>query len=121
MAAHAADLVRLNCDLIVTSSISGVRAVKNASNAISIVFTNVGDPVEQGWSIASRGLVATSQDYRQSYLIWAERGWSYSRSLFPTLSGWYLLEIQTLVKEAGLNRPGSGSDTGTPALTPESA
>jgi len=48
MAAHAADLVRLNCDLIVTSSTSGVRAVKNASNAIPIVFTNVGDPVRAG-------------------------------------------------------------------------
>jgi putative ABC transport system substrate-binding protein len=48
MAAYAADLVRLNSDLIVTSTTSGVRAVKNASNAIPIVFTNVGDPVRAG-------------------------------------------------------------------------
>jgi putative tryptophan/tyrosine transport system substrate-binding protein len=48
MAVHAADLVRFNFDLIVTSSTSGVRAVKNASNAIPIVFTNVGDPVRAG-------------------------------------------------------------------------
>ena len=44
----AAELVRLNVDVIVTGSISGVRAAKKATAAIPIVFASVGDAVESG-------------------------------------------------------------------------
>jgi putative ABC transport system substrate-binding protein len=44
----AVDLVRLNFDVIVTSSTPAVWAVKKASSTIPIVFANVGDPVATG-------------------------------------------------------------------------
>ena len=45
----AAELVRLNVDLIVAGGTAGVRPVKQATSTIPIVMTNVGDPVEQGF------------------------------------------------------------------------
>jgi putative ABC transport system substrate-binding protein len=44
----AAELVRLNVDVIVTGSISGVRAAKKATATIPIVFALVGDAVDSG-------------------------------------------------------------------------
>ena len=44
----AADLVRLKVDAIVTRSTAPIRAAKNASTTIPIVFTNAGAPVEDG-------------------------------------------------------------------------
>ena len=44
----AAELVRLNVDVIVTGSISGVRAAKKATGTIPIVFASVGDAVDSG-------------------------------------------------------------------------
>ena len=44
----AADLVRLKVDAIVTRSTAPIRAAKNASKTIPIVFTNAGAPVEDG-------------------------------------------------------------------------
>ncbi|HXV84794.1 MAG TPA: ABC transporter substrate-binding protein [Candidatus Binatia bacterium] len=48
MSKQAIEFVRLKFDLIITSTTSGVRAAKNASRTIPIVFTNVGDPVRTG-------------------------------------------------------------------------
>jgi putative tryptophan/tyrosine transport system substrate-binding protein len=44
----AAELVRLNVDIIVTAAISSVRAVKKATATIPIVFASVGDAVDSG-------------------------------------------------------------------------
>jgi putative ABC transport system substrate-binding protein len=44
----AGELLRLNVDVIVTASISGVRAAKKATDTIPIVFTGVGDAVDSG-------------------------------------------------------------------------
>ena len=44
----AAELVRLNVDVIVTGSISGVRAAKKATATIPIVFASVGEAVDSG-------------------------------------------------------------------------
>jgi putative tryptophan/tyrosine transport system substrate-binding protein len=44
----AAELVRLNVDVIVTSGTATVVAVKQATSAIPIVFASVGDPVGTG-------------------------------------------------------------------------
>jgi putative ABC transport system substrate-binding protein len=46
--ALAAEMVRLNLDVIVTSGASGTRAVKEATNTIPIVMTNDPDPVGDG-------------------------------------------------------------------------
>jgi putative ABC transport system substrate-binding protein len=44
----AAELVRLKVDVIVTSATGPVRAAKDASKTIPIVFTGIADPVEEG-------------------------------------------------------------------------
>jgi putative ABC transport system substrate-binding protein len=44
----AAELVRLNVDVIVTGAISSVRAAKKATATIPIVFASVGDAVDSG-------------------------------------------------------------------------
>ena len=44
----AAELVRLNVDVIVTAAISSVRAAKKATVTIPIVFASVGDAVDGG-------------------------------------------------------------------------
>src|SRR4030095_14862769 len=44
----AAELVRLNVDVIVTAAISSVRAAKKATATIPIVFANVGEAVDSG-------------------------------------------------------------------------
>jgi putative ABC transport system substrate-binding protein len=48
LAALAADLVRLNVDLIVTTTTPAAVAAKNATRTIPIVFVNVADPVATG-------------------------------------------------------------------------
>jgi len=50
LTSHAADLVRLKVDIIVTEGPQGVRAAKNATAAIPIVFANIGDAVDQGFA-----------------------------------------------------------------------
>src|SRR5262249_31210962 len=45
----AAELVRLEVDVIVTSASQETRAAKEATNTIPIVMTNEGDPVETGF------------------------------------------------------------------------
>ena len=45
----AADLVRLNVDLIVTTGEPSARAAKNATTTIPIVMANAGDPVGSGF------------------------------------------------------------------------
>jgi putative ABC transport system substrate-binding protein len=44
----AAELVRLNVDVIISAGTPGVRAAKNATTIIPILFTDVGDPVAAG-------------------------------------------------------------------------
>jgi putative ABC transport system substrate-binding protein len=46
--ALAAELVRLKVDVIVTASTSAIRAVKQATSTIPIVFASAGDPVATG-------------------------------------------------------------------------
>jgi putative ABC transport system substrate-binding protein len=50
LTSHAAELVRLNVDMIVTEGPQGVRAAKNATSTIPIVFANIGDAVDQGFA-----------------------------------------------------------------------
>jgi len=49
LAQHAAEMVRLNVQVIVTAGAQGVRAAKSATNTIPIVMANVGDAVAQGF------------------------------------------------------------------------
>src|SRR5262245_46669572 len=44
----AAELVRLNVDIIVTASTQAAQATQQATRSIPIVMTNVSDPVESG-------------------------------------------------------------------------
>jgi putative ABC transport system substrate-binding protein len=48
LASLAAELVRLNVDIIVTSSTPGVQAARQATRTIPIIMTLVSDPVESG-------------------------------------------------------------------------
>jgi putative ABC transport system substrate-binding protein len=50
--ALAADLVRLNVDVIVTASTPAARAAKQATRTIPIVVTLITDPVEDGGLMA---------------------------------------------------------------------
>ena len=61
----AAELVRLKLDVIVTGSISGVRASKKATATIPIVFASVGDAVDSGIvsSLARPGGNATGSTF----------------------------------------------------------
>jgi putative tryptophan/tyrosine transport system substrate-binding protein len=47
--AAAESLVKMPVDVIVAGGSESVRAAKNATQTIPVVFTNVGDPVEQGF------------------------------------------------------------------------
>jgi putative tryptophan/tyrosine transport system substrate-binding protein len=49
LAQHAAEMVRLNVQVIVTAGAPGVRAAKSATDTIPIVIANVGDAVAQGF------------------------------------------------------------------------
>ena len=49
LAQLAAELVKLNVDVIVTGSTPAIRVVQQATTAIPIVMANVGDPVAQGF------------------------------------------------------------------------
>ena len=67
----AAELVRLNVDLIVTGSTPGVRAAKQATTTIPIVMASVGDPVASGLvaSLARPGGNITGSTFFQPELI----------------------------------------------------
>ena len=60
----AAELVRLNVDVIVTSGGISTRAAKEATVTIPIVMTNEGDQLEPGSSPALRDLVETLLDWQ---------------------------------------------------------
>jgi putative ABC transport system substrate-binding protein len=49
LAELAAELVKLNVDVIVTGSTPAIRAVQQTTKTIPIVMTNVGDPVAEGF------------------------------------------------------------------------
>ena len=49
LAELAAELVKLNVDVLVTGSTPAIRAVQQATKTIPIVMTNVGDPVAEGF------------------------------------------------------------------------
>ena len=61
LAELAAELVKLNVDVIVTASTPTIRIVKQATNSIPIVMANVGDPVAQGFIASLARPVETSQ------------------------------------------------------------
>ena len=67
----AAELVRLNVDLIVTAATPGVRAAKQATTTIPIVMANVGDPVASGLvaSLARPGGNITGSTFFQPELV----------------------------------------------------
>lgn len=46
---HAAEMVRLKVDVIVTEGSQGARAARNATGTIPIVMGNIGDAVDQGF------------------------------------------------------------------------
>ena len=56
----AAELVRLNVDVIVAASPPATEAAKQATRTIPIVFTVSGDPVAEGFVAALPGPAATS-------------------------------------------------------------
>ena len=72
----AAELVRLQVDLIVTSAGPPALAAKQATKTIPIVFTQVADPVAEGLiaSLARRGEI--SRVHRKRVRRWLENGWS---------------------------------------------
>jgi putative tryptophan/tyrosine transport system substrate-binding protein len=55
----AAELVRLEVDIIVASTSGSAKAAKDATRTIPIVMTGGGDPVGSAWWPASRGPEAT--------------------------------------------------------------
>jgi len=59
--ALAAELVRLNVDIIVAPAAQNVLAARQASRTIPIVMASVGDPVGNGSSPASLGPVGMSR------------------------------------------------------------
>ena len=67
----AAELVRLNVDLIVTAATPGVRAAKQATTTIPIVMASVGDPVASGLvaSLARPGGNITGSTFFQPELM----------------------------------------------------
>jgi putative ABC transport system substrate-binding protein len=65
IAAHAADLVQRNVDLLVGSGTPHTTALKNATATIPILFYYVGDPVGSGLVASLARLAATS-------LAWAD-------------------------------------------------
>jgi ABC-type uncharacterized transport system substrate-binding protein len=67
----AAELVRLNVDLIVTSSTPGVRAAKQATTTIPVVMASSGDPIANGLvaSLARPGGNITGSTFFQLELV----------------------------------------------------
>jgi putative ABC transport system substrate-binding protein len=84
----AAEFVRRNVDVIVTSSTAFVAVAKQATSVIPIVFASAGDPVGSGLVATLRGPAATSPAYqsRQSKLLASESN-CYARS-FPLSGDW---------------------------------
>jgi putative ABC transport system substrate-binding protein len=80
----AAELVRLNVDIIVSVGTQGVTAAKNATDTIPIVMIGVRDPIGTGSSRASRGRAGTSQECPAAP-AWksSPNSWSCSRRRFP--------------------------------------
>ena len=77
----AAELVRLQVDVIVASSAPAIRAAKQATSTIPIVMAVGGpDPRAPGWLPAWRGQVATSRACLSELASdLPENGWSCSR------------------------------------------
>ena len=62
----AAELVRMNVDLIFATSSAETEHAKQATNTIPIVFATHADPVGLGHVASLPGPVATSRDFRRS-------------------------------------------------------
>jgi putative ABC transport system substrate-binding protein len=83
-----ADLVRLKVDAIVTRSTASIRAAKNASQIIPVVFAAAGAPVEDGLvaSLARPG--GMSPDWRCCPQSWTEKNSRSSSKLRPKSRAW---------------------------------
>jgi putative tryptophan/tyrosine transport system substrate-binding protein len=110
----AAELVRLNVDVIVTAAISSVRAAKKATATIPIVFASVGDAVDSGLvaSLARPGGNATGLTFFAPELdgkrleLLKEAFPKITRVAFlwrvPTTRGDLLKEAEAVAKSLGL-------------------
>jgi ABC-type uncharacterized transport system substrate-binding protein len=110
----AAELVRLNVDVIVTAAISSVRAAKKATATIPIVFASVGDAVDSGLvaSLARPGGNATGLTFFAPELdgkrleLLKEAFPKITRVAFlwrvPTTRGDLLKEAEAVAKTLGL-------------------
>src|SRR5262245_21076635 len=88
LAEFAAEFVRLQVDVIVTSATPPSMAAKQATSVIPIVFAAVGDPSEPAWSLRWHGRAATSPASRSRQLILPASGSNcYARSS-PVFGVW---------------------------------
>jgi putative ABC transport system substrate-binding protein len=110
--AHAADLARLNVDVIVTGGTAAIRAAQQASSTIPIVFATVGDPVAQGFvdSLAHPGrnitgvtqLAGTEHARRLELLKEASPGLSRVLVVIGVEAGEGLQQIQSTAPSLGV-------------------
>ena len=93
LAPLAAELIRLNVDILVTTTTPAARAAQQATRTIPIVMTIVSDPVESGLvaSLARPGANITGLSNMHPGSVGS--AWSCSRRLSPRSSGWPLSRI----------------------------
>ena len=84
----AAELVRLNVNIIVAAGPNAIQAAKQATATIPIVMAAVGDPVGTGFVASLAAREETSPGSPICCPTWSESSWSYSRKSFPRSPGW---------------------------------
>jgi putative ABC transport system substrate-binding protein len=117
----AAELVRANVDVIVTSAAQPVEAARNATSTIPIVMTSVGDALGAGYvaslahpggNITGLALVATDQSTKRLQLI---------REIVPRLSRMAAIWKRQCIRASPANqrneRSGSGIGNCDPVVT----
>jgi putative ABC transport system substrate-binding protein len=84
MGEFATELVRLKVDVIVAPGVQAVRAAKQSTTTIPIIFPTAGDAVASGLvaSLARPGGNITGLSQMTPEM--AGNGWSCSRKLFPS-------------------------------------
>ena len=92
----AAELVRLQVDIIVTDGSRARVAAKNATNTIPIVFTSRGDPVAANRLVGLARPGGTSRGTPAFHQYWPANDWSCSRKPFQSFPAWRYCGIQKI-------------------------